>query len=160
MTGAAGNAEERSERIVLAMVAARIGMSVQSILITLALGSDTLRLWWLLFAGLAIVYGVAGWRYPSAELRERRVLVLLAFVDLGLTAYEAYTVFSNQITENDRFFWINAGTLCIQLIPPLVIAALVGRSIANMRQTAPDGEVGSFALPDGTIIEFDSDEDY
>src|ERR1700712_5512203 len=160
MTRALGGTEQRSERVVLAMVAARIGMSAQSVLITMVLGSDTTRLWWVLFTGLAIVYGVTGWRYPSAEFKERQLLVLLAFVDLGLTAYEAHSVFSGPISEEGRFFWLDLGTLGIQLIPPLVIARLVGKSIANMRHTAPDGQVGSFALPDGTVIELGSDEDY
>ncbi len=141
------------------MVAARIGMSVQLILISLVLGSGATRLWWLLFIGLAIVYGIAGWRYPRATFGQRRVLVLLAFIDLGLTCYEGRTFF-NLDSPTDRFFWINLAILCLQLVPPLVITALVGKSVANMRQTASGSEVGSFALPDGTIVEFGSDDEY
>lgn len=141
------------------MVAARIGMSVQSVLITMVLGTDTTRLWWVLFTGLAIVYGALGWRYPRAEYKERRFLVLLAFVDMALTAYEAHSIFSGPGVNEDRFFWLNIGTLCIQLIPPLVIAGMVGKSVALTRQTSPQAETDSFALPDGTIIEVGTDDE-
>lgn len=148
------------DRVVLAMVAFRIGLAAQWILWALVLGSSIGLGWWLLFTGLALAYAACAWRYPAADLPWRRALSILAFVDIGLTIYQAWFFFDQRRIDDTRYFWYDVLLILLQLIPAMVVAALVGKNLANLRTSRSDATAGSFALPNGTIIELGVDEDY